>query len=353
MMMIQPSRVDLSFLQIRGRSWAKLDHHERADIVGQAFDYWRSRGFPYYRLTAKQMSQEFSRLREKDWRIVFTTKGLHSSNVGVRLANSFQATIWKVRVHRFRSPMDVFLDDKLLRRAIERSLSIWPDRFGANAACLRGILKTFPDTASVSNYKPMVAKAVMAKYSQDGPVIDFSAGYGGRLLGALALNKPYIGIEPNRGQVGGCLRMIKALRRLQFCLPEAQLLNGVAEDELSRFPSDSTELVFSSPPFFDWEHYSQSNSQSFKRFPAFEQWLSNFLEPVIAESYRLLTKRGHLVLNVTNGNRLPTMDHVKNAARSVGFRLLTVHAMVLRKVPYLHPRDGKIVKTELLMVFRK
>lgn len=341
------------FLQMRGRTWAKLSRAKRLEVVEQAFVYWRERGFPYYRLTSKQVSQEFSKLCEKDWKAVFTANGLHSSNVGVRLANSFQTSIWKVRVHRFRSPMDVFRDDQLLRKAIERSLAIWPDRFGTNAACLRGILKTFPDTASVSNYKPMVAKAVMAKYSQDGPIVDFSAGYGGRLLGALSLNKRYIGIEPNRSQVVGCLRMINALSRLHFPLPAAELLNGVAEDELSRFPKNFAELVFSSPPFFDWEHYSESNSQSFKRFPGFEQWRTNFLEPVIAESHRVLRKNGHLLLNVTNGNRLPSAAHVKDAARRAGFKLLTAHRMVLRKVPYLHPRNGKIVKTELLLVFRK
>ena len=105
-------------------------------------------------------------------------------------------------------------------KRIERALTIWPDRFGANASCLRRILKTFSDTASVSNYRPMVAKAVMAKYSQEGPVVNFSAGYGGRLLGALALNKPYIGIEPNSDQVVGFRRMIKSLGRLKFSLPD-------------------------------------------------------------------------------------------------------------------------------------
>ena len=348
-----PISTSNSFLDIRGGSWAKLDPAGRAEIVEQAFNYWRARGFPYYRLTAKQVSQEFTTLQEKDWKAVFTSNGLHSTHVGVRLANAFQPGIWKVRVHRFRSPMDVFCDDRLLRKAIARSLTIWPERFGANAACLRGILKTFPDTASVSNYKPMLAKAVMVKYSQAGPILDFSAGYGGRLLGALALNRPYIGIEPNKAQIAGCLRLTRALARLHFSLPKIHLLNGVAEDELFRFPKNSAELVFSSPPFFDWEHYSESNSQSFKRFPGFEQWRSNFLEPVIGESHRILLKRGHLVLNVTNGNRLPSAAHVRDAARRVGFRLLVVHRMVLRKIPYLHPRNGQIQKTELLLVFRK
>jgi len=348
-----PIPENLSFLQMRGAAWAKLDPGHRAVIVEQAFEFWRTRGFPHYRLTRKEVKQEFSTLCNKNWKEVFTPEGLRSSNAGVRLANAFQPRIWKARVHRFRNPMEVFNDDRLLRKAIERSFVVWPDRFSANAACLRGILKTFPDTASVSNFKPMVAKAIMAKYSKSGPVLDFSAGYGGRLLGALAIGSPYVGIEPNRSQVSGCLRMLKTLKELGFSLPETQLLNGIAELEISRFPRNFTGLVFSSPPFFDWEHYSESRSQSFKRFPTFKQWRTNFLESVIAECYRVLTKEGRLVLNVTDGNRLPAPAHVKESARRAGFRLSRVHKMLLRKVPYLYPRNGKVVKTELLLVFKK
>jgi hypothetical protein len=111
--------------------------------------------------------------------------------------------------------------------------------------------------------------------------------------------------------------------------------------------------VFSSPPFFNWERYSESRNQSFKRFPEYERWRSNFLEPVIAESHRILKGRGYLALNVTNGNRLPSAVHVREAAEGVGFTLLAIHKMVFPKVPYLYPRNGEAVKTELLLVFRK
>lgn len=342
-----------TFLQIRGCTWASLDPDKRAAIVDQAFNYWRAHGFPYYRPTQRQIGQEFSRLKEKDWKAIFTDRGIRTSNAGLRLANAFQPGMWKAKVHRYRSPMEVFNNDQLLRKAIERALKIWPDRYGANASCLRRMLKTFPDTASVSNYRPMVAKAVIAKYSQEGPVVDFSAGYGGRLLGALALNRTYIGIEPTSSQVAGFQRMMKAIQRLEFSLPEVEIRNGVAENELSSLRAKSAELVFSSPPFFNWEHYSGSSSQSFKRFPSYELWRSNFLVPVIAESHRILKKHGHLALNVSNGKRLPSMTHVREAAESIGFTLLAMHRMVFPKIPYLHPRNGEAVKTELLLVFRK
>jgi hypothetical protein len=345
--------IDESFLQIRGQKWAALTARKRARVVDQAFHYWRARGFPYYEPNDRQIEQEFTTLRNKDWQAVFSGSNLRSSNTGLRIANAFQPTMWKAKVSRYRTPLEVFLDDCLLRKAIERALTIWPDRFGANASCLRRILKSFPSTASVSNYRPMVAKAVMGKYSRQGPVVDFSAGYGGRLLGALALGGTYIGIEPNRAQTTGFRRMKDVLGRLQFSLPKIKILNGIAEIELLRLSSESAELVFSSPPFFDWEHYSESSRQSFRRFPDYDAWFNGFLKPVVAESHRILERHGYLVLNVTNGNRLPSASDVMKAAKIAGFKLLTCHHMVFPKIPYLHPRNGQPAKSELLLVFRK
>ncbi|MGA8220332.1 MAG: hypothetical protein WB780_01675 [Candidatus Acidiferrales bacterium] len=78
------------------------------------------------------------------------------------------------------------------------------------------------------------------------------------------------------------------------------------------------------------------------------------MNPVIAQSYRILKKNGYLALNVTNGNRLPTAEDVANVATDAGFKSLAmVHEMVFPKVPYLHPRDRGPVKRELIMIFRK
>jgi len=346
---------DELFTRIKGSDWSRLGPRSRAAFVRRAFTFWRHRGFPHYRLDATQVRQEFSTLLEKDARRVFTGKELRTSNAGLRLANSFQPAMWSACVNRYRSPLQVFNDDRLLKNAIERSLRLWPDRFGANASCLRRILKTYPGAASVSNYRPMIAKAIISRYCPpDGIVVDFAAGYGGRLLGAIAAFRGYIGIEPNRSQVRGYAKMAKAIADAGYPLPRLQFIAGTAEDELPRLRPETANLVFSSPPFFDWEHYSISRRQSFKRYPDYDLWLARFLMPVMSHSYRLLPRGGHLALNVTNGNRRPTPDDVERVALQAGFRgRREVYEMVFPKVPYLHPRNRGPVKRELVMVFRK
>jgi len=344
-----------SVLELRGSAWQRLRPDARATAVRHAFEFWRSHGFPYYRLGAAQLRQEMSTLVDKDTRSIFGKRDLRASNAGLRLANSFQPRMWSARVNRYLSPMQVFRDDQLLKKAIERSFRIWPDRFGANASCIRRILKSFPGAASVSNYRPTIAKAVISKYCpKRGTVVDFSAGYGGRLLGSIAARRDYIGIEPNRAQVNGFIKMSRAISTAGFVVPAVRFLNGPAEKELLGLEACFADLVFSSPPFFDWEHYSRSNDQSFRRYPRYDVWLAEFLSPVVLQSHRVLKRKGRLVLNVTNGNRLPTPEDVSHVARSAGFQPpSTVYEMVFPKLPYLHPRGKGPVKRELIMVFER
>jgi SAM-dependent methyltransferase len=340
--------------ELRGSAWATYDPRKRTRIVELAFQYWRARGFPYYEISLKHLQQEHSRLLAKDWREVFDGRDLRSSNSGLRLANSFQPSMWSAKVNRYRSPMEVFNDDGLLRSAIQRSLTIWPDRFGANASCLRRMLKSYPGAASVSNYRPMIARAIVSKYSPEpGHVVDFASGYGGRLLGTMAAGRSYLGIEPNREQVSGFHKMVLALKSAGFSLPRVKILNGRAEHKLLKVPSASADLVFSSPLFFNWEHYSSDQTQSFRRYPEYDLWKTSFLEPAVAQSFRILRRGGHLALNVTNGNRLPSSGDVKDVALRLGFRLRSISKMLFPKLPYLHPRDGNATKSELLLVFRK
>lgn len=341
-------------LGLRGFQWLRLSVKERNRCIEKAFLFWRREGFPHYRLSANQVRLEFSRLLSIECQRLFSGGEIRSANTGLRLANAYQPQMWRARVSRYMSPMDVFRDDELLRKAITRALSIWPQRFGANASSLRRILKTFTSAASVSNYRPSVAKAIMSKYSADGStVVDFSAGYGGRLLGALTLERQYVGIEVNRSQVLGYRRMRRAIAAAGFQLPSSRFYRGRAEETLTKISRATANLVYSSPPFFDWERYSASGDQSYKRYTNYNQWRCEFLTRVIAESHRILDRKGYLVLNVTSGNRLPTLRDVRSLARHVGFAFIRSHRMIFPKVPYLHPRNGRPTKQEFLLVFQK
>src|ERR1035441_2538522 len=160
---------------VRGGDWRQMSIRKRAALLDAAFVYWRRSGFPYYRLSPEQLVTEFQGLRNQNSKSAWGLDGALGSCVGLRVANNFQPGMWSVRVSRYRCPMQVFEDDELLRKAIERAWTIWPDRFGANPSNLRRMLKTFTHTAAVSNFRPTLARAVIDRYSQAGnTVLDFS-----------------------------------------------------------------------------------------------------------------------------------------------------------------------------------
>ncbi|HMF79370.1 MAG TPA: hypothetical protein VK604_27160 [Bryobacteraceae bacterium] len=326
----------------------------RRELVHAAWRHWRAFGFPHYQLSSLEISLEFKRLTAQDLQTAFSRAGALGSVVGLRIANFFQPGMWSVRVSRYRSPMDVFQDDSLLQAAIERAWTIWPDRCGANSSTLRRMLKTFPSTASVSNFRPTLARAVIERYSAPGStVVDFSAGYGGRLTGCLTLDRNYIGIEPNEEQVAGLRSTIGALVPLMDGNPTAEIIEGCAEDVLPHMPPRLAGLVFSSPPYYNWERYSDSPKQSFIRYGSYDGWLKGFLEPCIWESRRILRRSGRLVLNISGRSRWPSAEDVIRIAERSNFRLIEVMPMLLARVPYLHPRGGGPYKPELLLVFEQ
>jgi len=349
---VRYSGTDLELL--KGREWAASSVRKRNALVSAAFAYWRERGFPYYQLSEAELLSEFHRLQNQSMTSAFRDHCALGSCVGLRIANNFQPTMWSVRVSRYRSPMDVFLDDDLLQRAIERAWRIWPNRPGANSSNLRRILKTFPHTAAVSNFRPTLARAVVQRFSKSGStVLDFSAGFGGRLVGCITLNRNYIGIEPSRDQVSGMKKTARALVSQTPQGARARILRGRAEIVLKRIESGSVDLVFSSPPYYNWERYSDDAEQSFLRYQTYGDWLEGFLRPCLAESARTLRPNGCLILNISGRGRRPAREDAVDAARSAGLRLVDELPMMLARVPYLHPRNIGAFKSELLLIFRK
>ena len=341
-------------LQIRGREWKRLSPARREVVSFAAFRYWRERGFPHYELTQSDIVRELKCLMAQPPLAAFTPDGALGSVLGLRVASFFHPHMWSVRVSRYRSPMDVYLDDDLLLAALKRAWTVWPDRFGANASCLRRMLKTFPGTASVSNFRPTLARAIASRYSPPGGVvIDFAAGFGGRLLGCLTLDREYIGIEPSTRQMNGLRRTVRVLGCTGILPGRAVLHQGCAEDVLGTFLSVKAQLVFSSPPYYDWERYSRQPNQSYIRYRSYDEWVRGFLVPVIDQSYRMLDSEGRLVLNVSNGQRLPAPEIVEHLAKRSGFAVVERVPLLLARVPYLHPRSNGPFKPELLMVFRK
>lgn len=340
-------------LNLRGREWQKFGTKKRAEIVEQCFLYWRSRGFPYYSLSDVEMLEEYRRLARVSKERILLGDEIQLSRVGVNLANQFHPQMWATSVGDSYAPIERFNDDEKLRRLIHRAFNVWPDRYPVNESNMRQMLKTFSDTSGVSNFRPTAAKALYEQYSEDGDsVLDFSAGYGGRLLGCMPLERHYIGIDPCREQVRGLRNMLAKLKALVKIEARVTIHQACAEDFLPTLETGSIDLIFSSPPYFNNERYSQEPSQSYIRYPIYEEWVKQFLGQVLSESHRILKPDGYLLMNVADINGFAlTKDLLRLAGRY--FRLAETLKLRIGHKPYLRKRTGKVYKYEPIFVFRK
>jgi tRNA1(Val) A37 N6-methylase TrmN6 len=339
---------------ITGREWRRLSADMQESYIDRAFRFWRREGFPYFSLGPDEIRNEFRRLRNVRAEGIFLPGDeLQYSSVGLALANSFHPQMWSVPFERHRTPLQCFEDDILLKACLRRALSLWPTKRGASPSVLRDMLRTFRHTRRVSNFRPAVAKALYERYSSDNDrVLDFSAGYGGRLLACLTLRREYVGYDPCRLQIRGLRRMSNALRAMSLTSACAHIRQVCAEDAIRDEDGESFHLIFTSPPYFDREKYSEESTQSFLRYNTYSRWRDHFLAVVIGESARVLKAGGFLVLNVADLENAP----VATDAREIALRALSlvkVYLLRLSVLPYARNDGSGPWRYEPVYVFQK
>ena len=148
-----------------------------------------------------------------------------------------------------------------------------------------------------SQFKPTVAKAIYERFNARD-VLDFSAGWGDRLCGFYACEntRNYIGIDPNAAVHDGYQKQIEFYET--YTHKDTNLICKPAEDVT--LPEKCVDLVFTSPPYFNIERYSDDDTQSFKRYRKLDAWLDGFLYRAVDLSCRSLKDGGYLCINISD-----------------------------------------------------
>lgn len=342
-----------SVIELTSERWRQLSPRSQSRWVERALCYWRHRGFPRIKLTVSEIRHDFSRLCELEPSFVLEGRDLRASTLALRLANYFHPHMWRLRSSRYRSPWDAFLDDEALRLCIRKALTYCHDRPPLAPNSLRRQLQALTNTASVWNFRPAVARTLMQLFSREGDaVLDFCAGFGGRLLAALSLERHYIGVEPSRDTLRGLERMSHRLSSMNLSHGRACLFRGSAEEVLPRLPSSSVSLVLTSPPYFDREHYAEGRRRGFPQYVSYEVWRDGFLRVTMEESARLLKRGGTLILNVADTSKYRIVqDTQRLAARH--FVLRQIYRLRVPVRPFQRRQLGRIYRHEPVLVFER
>lgn len=134
--------------------------------------------------------------------------------------------------------------------------------------------------SSINIYKPSNAIEIYNKYKPKS-ILDFTMGWGGRLIGACALNIPqYIGVDLNQNLKEPYDNMIEMLHPLTETKIKLFFMNALEVD----YSKIEYDMVFTSPPYYNKEIYEGT-----KRLSKLE-WDEQFYIPIFEKTYKHLKK---------------------------------------------------------------
>jgi len=307
-------------------SYPKQEIHERMkDLINQGLI-----SFPYKQYNTQEIRNEFislkykeAYLKEEDWtckRISEEIKTTYKDGslflpqalrVGSSISDFFtQEVRMEVGHERFLSPQTAWKSSK--KSFINYLLN--PEMFNKDvtARALKSALAMRSYVAS--QFKPQSAK-VIYDFFQAKNVLDFSAGWGDRLVGFHASNaESYVGIDPN----SKLHEKYKAISEFCNTGKKTEFICSPAED--ADLGDREFDFVFTSPPYFTLERYSKEETQSWKRYPKMDKWLGGFLFPTLTKCWNHLSEGGRICVNIadayTQGQReeicLPMLKYMES-----------------------------------------
>jgi hypothetical protein len=236
------------------------------------------------------------------------------------------------------------------------------------------------------NFPALTAKHLYENYTVHfegkATVYDPSAGWGGRILGAMSSlrNLHYIGTDPNMEN------FIPEINKSRYEYVADFYNNNVLGEfddgntfELFQEGSESIHLnpdfqkykgkidfIFTSPPYFNREQYSQNATQSFKMYPEYQDWVQNFLRKTLETCYEYLKNDRYLAWNIANiktpKGYIKLEEMSVQIMKELGAVYKGKHKMLLSKMMGIDNEietlntvkiDGNYVKYEPIFIFYK
>ena len=169
-------------------------------------------------------------------------------------------------------------------------------------------------TGECTSHSPKNIIAMMQIFNSK-KILDPSAGWGDRLIGALAGNCDYYcGVDPNE-----CVHETYKIIINHFkAQDKVKLINEPFEDAI--LPDIEFDLVYTSPPYFDMEIYTDKTNQSLYKYDNQQVWFNKFLKVLLTKSIKYLRIGGILAVNINQKKdaeyvyqMLDFMDNYKEA----------------------------------------
>jgi hypothetical protein len=224
-----------------------------------------------------------------------------------------------------------YFTEPIRMRAVAKSLGISPEKFWTLNAdwCVYALRKAkipvtgynlrefiFEKIKEATQFKLTLTTTVLDYFSailnnSKLRVLDPCSGWGDRLGGAMASSNvaSYTGNDINEELQDGYREFIKCYGGRAGT--SYTMLVGKAE-ELSI--KEMFDVVFTSPPYFDYEEYTKESNQSIHN-RNLEEWKEQFLYPMLSRALDRLVSGGFMIIHITDHKDLKICKDMYNYMR--------------------------------------
>ena len=307
---------------------------EREELIQWLFNLIRSRdnAVPLHTWSDDIFNKIVSGLCDIDTYTIYQDGSFNLNNMGANILTQFFPEILDVVKSGKASPRDFFKDDKRLLgycRTVLKYCTSPLEMFK---------MMSFRGSSRCYNFRPATAKTIYELYGKDNcKVLDTSSGFGGRLLGFFTAKNTseYVGIDPNTAD--SCNKFIEFMQ-MRFGLNKKAYVNKIGSEDftIENYPQYENyfDISFTSPPYFDTEKYSDSDTQSYKKFNTYDLWVDGFYRNTIYNSCNALKLDGVFAVNISWVDNIK--EYTEEFLNDCGFYIIKEDKYLLR----IHPRES-------------
>jgi len=199
--------------------------------------------------------------------------------------------------HEKYSPLEAWKSREFLSQIIKQFLDS-NTKDDLTSFALRELV--WANKLECNSFKATLASSVYWQFNAKR-ILDISSGWGDRLLASIGhYAERYLGFDPNIELQPGYNAMKDMFLKDEF--KSAFEVRPIQFEEAD-LEGETFDLVFTSPPYYDFEVYVEGDStQSMERYNTLNSWLVHFLFTALKKAWGALEQGGNMVIHINDPN---------------------------------------------------
>jgi len=251
--------------------------------------------FPYPEYSDKRMLRDWKNLKRQ------TMFGKKDGSPSMSIIDHFHNSIYTSNKDGKVSPVEAWSDPFLLQQCVENRFIYCPSADITSMHIARGFEKNYI-APKVSVFSPHLAKYLLTTYALDSTVVrDPFSGFSGRMLGAVSLDKSYIGSDIREDVVAESEEIINFLNIVDKATVYQKDIESIVDEEVGE-----KSVVLTCPPYGLVESWSKELVNKTE-----EEWIDLVVSKIKADKYifvvKNVSKYKHLIKeNIKNRSHFAT-----------------------------------------------